>query len=195
MRILNKTHRLSSLLVILAALPALAGGAKDEVSKPLKTIIQSVRYGKDSLALKHFASEEQGKLLLGEEWAKGTDAQRQEFTKLFQALFAKMAFPKIRKNFEHLDTVLYEEPAVKGNRAEIASTILINHPMKKQELKVKYDMVKEKGGWKVIDVSVLGDSMLKGIREDQIIPIMKEGGWAHLLELMRQKVKELDQAK
>jgi len=32
--------------------------------------------------------------------------------------------------------VLYDEPTVKDDRAEIGSTILINHPMKKQELKV-----------------------------------------------------------
>jgi phospholipid transport system substrate-binding protein len=33
--------------------------------------------------------------------------------------------------------------------------------------------------------------MLKGIRDDQIIPIMKEGGWDNLLKLMREKNAEL----
>ena len=179
------------LLLLLAAAPSLAASAKDEVSKPLKTVVQSVRYGKDALALKNFAGEEQGAFLLGDDWAKGSDAQHKEFIQLFHTLFAKIAFPKIRKNFENLDTVLYDEPAVKGDRADIASTILINHPLKKQELKVKYQLV-NKAGWKVIDVSVLGDSMLKGIREDQIVPIMKEGGWDNLLKLMRERAKELE---
>jgi phospholipid transport system substrate-binding protein len=44
----------------------------------------------------------------------------------------------------------------------------------------------------VVDVAVLGDSMLQGIKEDQIGPIMKEGGWPHLLDLMRQKAKEVE---
>ncbi|MBI3182335.1 MAG: ABC transporter substrate-binding protein [Myxococcales bacterium] len=179
-------------LVLSLAGPSFAASAKDEVSKPLKAVINSVRYGKDRAALKHFAGEEQGKELLAEEWAKGTEAQRKEFLELFHTLFAKMAFPKIRKNFEHLDTVLYEEPSVSGNRAELASTILIDHPVKKQELKLKYRLLKDKSGWKVIDVSVLGDSMLKGIREDQVGPIMKEGGWQELLKLTRAKAKELE---
>ncbi|MGZ3460020.1 MAG: hypothetical protein ACXU86_16120, partial [Archangium sp.] len=39
--------------------------------------------------------------------------------------------------------------------------------------------------------TVLGDSMLTGIRDDQVRPIMKQGGWEHLLELMRKKNAEL----
>ena len=69
--------------------------------------------------------------------------------------------------------------------------ILINHPLKKQELKVKYETVKQGAGYKVIDVAVLGDSMLTGIRDDQIRPIMKDGGWDNLLKLMKEKNAEL----
>ena len=169
---------------------SLAAGPKDEVSKPLKVVINSVRFGKDLMALKNFAGEEQGKFLLGDNWDKGTDAQRKEFVELFYQLFGKIAFPKIRKNFENLDTVLYDEPTLKDDRADIGSTILINHPMKKQELKVKFSMVKAKAGWQVIDVSVLGDSMLKGIRDEQINLIFKDGGWEGLLKEMRTRNAE-----
>lgn len=185
---MNRTLLVVATLALAA--PALAG-PKDEISKPLKVIVNSVRYGKDLAALKLFAGEEQGKFLVGDEWAKGTDAQRKEFIDLFHQLFGKIAFPKIRKNFENLDTVIYDEPTVTGEKASIASTILINHPMKKQELKVKYELAKVGGQWRVIDVSVLGDSMLTGIRDDQIKPIYKEGGWEHLLKLMRDKNAEL----
>lgn len=170
----------------------LTASPKDEVSKPLKTVVNSVRYGKDLLALKSFAGEEQGKVLCGESWAKGTDAQRAEFVKQFHELFGKIAFPKIRKNFENLDTVLYDEPAIEGDKATIASTILINHPMKKQELKVTYALIKGKGGWQVIDVTVKGgSSMLTDIRDDQVQPLIKEGGWDGLLKAMREKTAEL----
>ena len=169
----------------------LMASPKEEVTKPLKTVVNSVRYGKDLLALKSFAGEEQGKVLVADEWAKGTDAQRKEFVDLFETLFAKIAFPKIRKNFENLDTVLYDEPVLKDDRADVSSTILINHPLKKQELKVKYQLIKNKAGWQVIDVAVLGDSMLKGIRDDQVQPLLKEGGWDKLLQAMRDKAAEL----
>ncbi len=186
-------HALSFALLLSASAWA---GPKEEVSKPLKVVVNSVRYGKDLAALKHFAGEQQGKVLLGDAWDKGTPEQKKEFVQLFHTLFGKIAFPKIRKNFEHLDTVLYEQPTISGEGAEIGSTILINHPMKKQELKVRYQLAKDKAGWKVVDVTVLGSldkkSMLQGIREDQIVPILNEGGWDKLLELMRQKAKELE---
>ncbi len=179
------------LIALTLSMTAVAATPKDEVTKPLKVVINGVRYSKDLTALKNFAGEEQGKYLLGDDWAKGTDAQRKDFIDQFHQLFGRMAFPKIRKNFENLDTVLYDEPTITGDKADIASTILINHPLKKQELKVKFSLLKAAGGYKVIDVSVLGDSMLKGIRDDQITPIMKEGGWEHLLKLMRDKNTEL----
>jgi phospholipid transport system substrate-binding protein len=180
------------LLTVTFLLASVAFAApKDDASKPLKTIINSVRYGKDQAALKLFATEHQGRFLLGDSWDKGTDAQRKEFQDLFLTLFGKLAFPKIRKNFENLDTVLYEDAAITGDMATVGSTILINHPMKKQELKVKYQLTKQPSGWKVIDVAVLGDSMLTGIRDDQVQPLLKEGGWDALLKAMREKANEL----
>lgn len=184
------TRTLLAVSCLAVALPAVAG-PKDDVSKPLKVIVNAVRYGKDLQALKLFAGEEQGRFLMGDEWAKGTDAQRKEFVELFHQLFGKIAFPKIRKNFENLDTVIYDEPTLTGDRASIASTILINHPMKKQELKVKYELLKQTGGYRVIDVAVLGDSMLTGIRDDQIKPLFKDGGWESVLKAMREKNTEL----
>lgn len=184
------TRTLAAALLCLS-LPALAGTPKDDVSKPLKTVVGAIRQGKDLVALKLFAGDEQGKFLLGDDWAKGTDAQRKDFIDTFHQVFGKVAFPKIRENFKNLDTVLYEEPKIDGDRAEIPSVILINHPLKKQELKLRYSLVKQAGAWKVVDVSVLGDSWLKGIRDDQVRPIFTEGGWDKLLKLMREKNAEL----
>lgn len=180
-------------LALLLSFPAFAAGdAHPEVVKPLKVVIGSVRYAQDKTALKNFAPIEQGKRLLGDAWATGTDAQRKEFLDLFQVLFAKMAFPKVRDDFKYLDSVTYGEPEVDGDRAFVSSVVSIQHALKKQEYKLRYELHKDGATWKIVDVSVLGDPMLKGIKEDQIDPIMKEGGWAHLLDLMRQKVKELE---
>lgn len=184
---MSKTLWLSCVL----SMSALAATPKDEVTKPLKVVLNGVRFNKDLTALKNFAGEQQGRFLLGDDWAKGTDAQRKEFVDLFHQIFGKVAFPKIRKNLENLDAVLYDEPKIEGDKADIASTILINHPLKKQELKVKYALLKSGAAWRVLDVSVIGDSMLKGIKEDQIEPLMKEGGWENLLKAMRDKNAEL----
>lgn len=185
---------LACLITAAFATPSFAAG-NDDVVKPLKTVVGSVRYGKDLAALKQFAGEEQGKFLLGDDWAKGTPAQQKEFVELFQTLFAKIAFPRIRENFKHLETVLYDAPKVEGDSATTNSTIVILHALKKQELKVKYRLARSAGSWKVVDATVLGASMLGDIKTEQIVPIMKEGGWEHLLKLMREKAKEVEGVK
>ena len=185
-----RLRSLALLATFTLALPALAK-PDETVSKPVKTVVQSVRYSKDDLALKQLANDAQGRFLLGEEWAKGTDAQRKEFTELFNSLFAKIAFPKVRDNFKNLASITYEDPAIDGEKAKVKSVVIIDHPVKKQEMKLQYSLVKEQGGWKVLDVAVLGDSMLTGIRDDQVKPIFAKGGWDNLLTLMRQKNAEV----
>jgi phospholipid transport system substrate-binding protein len=180
----------SLLAALLLAAPALAAGT-DEVKKPVTLVVNNVRYGKDLKALSLFGTEAQGAYLLGEDWKKGTDAQRKEFGELFKTIFGKVAFPRVRENFKYFGSFTTEEPKVDGKDALLSSVLLLDHPVKKQEMKLKFSLVND-SGWKVVDVAVAGDSMLKGIREDQIVPIMKEGGWDNLLKLMRAKAKELE---
>jgi phospholipid transport system substrate-binding protein len=189
-------HSLPRPALLLAALVALPALANEDVLKPVKTVVQSVRYGKDDLAVKQFATDAQGAYLVGEEaWKSATDAQRDEFKALFSELFSKLAFPKVRENFKNLASITYDAPKVDGDKATVGSVILINHPLKKQELKLNYSLVKDGKAWRVVDVKVLGDSMLEGIRDDQVKPIMAEGGWNSLLSLMRAKSAELKKAR
>ncbi|EPX60646.1 hypothetical protein D187_001295 [Cystobacter fuscus DSM 2262] len=187
----TRLRSLTLLASLLLCMPALAAAPNEAVAKPVKTVVQSVRLSKDDLALKQLADEEMGRFLLGEDWAKGTDTQRKEFTKLFHSLFAKIAFPKVRENFKNLQSITYDAPTVEGDKGNVSSLVIINHPMKKQEMKLKYAVVKDANAWKVLDVFVLGDSMLTGIRDDQVRPIFQQGGWDHLLDMMRKKEAEL----
>ena len=177
------------LAALLLATPALA--ATPDAKKSVSDVVNNVRYARDLKALSLFGTEAQGAFLLGEDWKKGTDAQRKEFSELFKVIFGKVAFPRVRENFKYFGSFTTEEPKVDGKGAELGSVLLLDHPVKKQEMKLKFTLVND-AGWKVVDVSVAGDSMLKGIRDDQIRPILKDGGWDNLLKLMREKVKELD---
>jgi phospholipid transport system substrate-binding protein len=177
--------------LLLSASPA---RADDAVQKPVTTLVKSVRYAKDANALKQMDGEAEGRILLGDDWEKGTPEQRAEFVSLFHGLFAALAFPKLKENLEYLGTTVYEKPAVTGDKATVIGTLAIDHPLKKQELRVQFDMHKTREGWKVVDVTVLGvggNSMLTDIRHDQIIPIMAQGGWPHLLELMRARLAQV----
>ncbi len=189
---MNPRSSLRLLALLALCLSGSAFAANEEVVKPLKTIVGSIRYGKDLAALKNFDNEAQSKTLVGEAWEKGTPEQKKEFLTLFPVLFAKMAFPKVRENFKHLETVLYDEPKVTGDKAEVGSTIVILHALKKQEIKVRYQLSKAASGWKVVEVVVLGDPVIQGIHEQQVAPILKEGGWPELLKTMREKAKELE---
>lgn len=181
-------------LSLASASPAFAAGE----DKPIKTLVNAVRYGKDDLALKNLDGEAQGAFLLEDAWTAGTPEQRAKFIELFHALFAGIAFPEIRKNFEHLQSTLYDPAKVEAGNAQVLSTLVIMHPLKKQELKVRYDLKSVKGGWKVVDVTVLGSggaSFLTDIRNDQIRPIMKNGGWDNLLKLMQQRLEQIQAQK
>ena len=188
---MNACLRTVPLLAALVVSTSALAAPNEAVAKPVKTVVQSVRYGKDLAALKNFGGEQQARFLVGADWDKATEAQRKEFIELFHNLFAKIAFPKVRDNFKNLASITYEDPEVTGEEAKVASTIVIDHPLKKQELKLKYALAKDKAGWKVVDVAVLGDSMLTGIRDDQVRPLLKEGGWDALLKAMREKDQEL----
>jgi len=87
-----------------------------------------VRYGKDLLALKSFASDEQGKVLCATAGPRApTPSER--VRRPVHHLFGKIAFPKIRKNFENSTRALRR---ASEDTARDRLDILINHPMKKQ---------------------------------------------------------------
>lgn len=191
-----RTMMVMSCLALVAPLEAKAApqGEAKAVQQPVKTLIQAIRYGKDDLGVRALAGDPQGQFLLGTEWAKITPAQREEFVNLFHELLAGIAFPRVREDFEKLDTILYDEPNAKGKAAEVGSTIVILHPLKKREIKATYQLVHEEKakGWKVLDVAIIGDkSMLTNIRDDQIVPILRDGGVDLLLRTMRERLREV----
>lgn len=188
-----RTARLAAICLAALAFGTQAlAASNDAVAKPVKIIIGSVRQGKDDLAVKQFADEAQGKELCGEYWGKASDAQKKEFTQLFHTLFAQQGFPKFRENFKYLDQVLYAPAQVKGNDATLDSTLLINHPLKKQEIKLQYAMLKVGGDWKVLDAKVLGagGGSLLAVAKEQTMPLLQDGGMEGLLKEMRSMAKE-----
>ncbi len=166
---------------------------KAEHEQMIGRLINSVRYGQDKAALAFMDGETEARELLGAAFDKGTPDQRAEFIRLFHHIFAGVAFPKMRSNFEHLTTITYDAPEVKGTRTDIGSVIHIQAGPKEQELRVRYWLAKGADGKpRVVDVTIQGDkSMLTNIRDDQIQPILAEGGWTKLLELMRERAKDL----
>lgn len=182
--------------VLLAVLSAPAHSRPKERSDheaQIQRLINNVRYGQDADALTLLDGEQEARVLLGAAWEKGNPAERAEFVTLFHHIFAGIAFPKMRDSFQHLTSLTYSPPETVAGRLEVASVIHIQAGPKEQELKVRYWLHKGADGkLRVVDVTIQGDkSFLTNIRDDQIQPILAEGGWPKLLELMRIRAKEL----
>lgn len=188
-----------ALIAALAALVVWAGPVsarpkeKSDHEAQIGRLINNVRYGQDKDALALLDGEQEARVLLGAAWEKGSSAERAEFITLFHHIFAGVAFPKMRDSFQHLTSITYGAPETVEGRLEVASVIHIQAGPKEQELKVRYWLHKGADGKvRVVDVTIQGDkSFLTNIRNDQIQPILAEGGWPKLLELMRVRAKEL----
>lgn len=185
-----------TLSVSLFSMPALSQAATPASLKPLKILVSAVRFGKHKLALTYLADKEQGQILVGQKaWNKGTDAQRTEFQQLFKVLFAKMALRKFQNQYQHLKSIVYSKPRVKGNKAKIDITVVVLHALKKQEVKATFTTVKSGKKWLVLDVATINGSMLENLHKDQIKKILKRGGWKLLLKLMKKRLKGLTHIK
>ena len=85
------------------------------------------------------------------------------------------------------------EAAYPGRKEKITSTLVVLHPMKKQEVKVRYRLSETKGAYRLVDVTFEGDeSLLTHVRDEQIRPLMADGGWDGLLEQLRGRVAEIE---
>lgn len=164
--------------------------AQKEVLKPIKTLVNAIRFSKDDLASATLAHEEMSKDLLRGSWEKLTEAERKEFVDGFAFLLRKISFPKAREIFEHLDAIVYDPPVVDGDRARVRSTIVIHRDYKKEEISLEYVLVR-RDRWQIFDVVSEGEGTLDGIREDQIEPLVEEGGTRLLMEKLRAKVEEV----
>lgn len=173
--------------------PAEAKTSKRKVTKPIKVFVNAVRYGKDAKALEYVDGEAQGAFLLGDAWATGTPAQQKKFVSLFHVLFKQLAFPKLKDNLQKIETILYGDPSETDGFTEITSTLVVLHPMKKQEVKVTYRLSSKKGRYRLVDVTFEGDaSLLTNIRDDQIKPLLAEGGWDGLLAQLDKRAQEIE---
>lgn len=162
----------------------------EDASKPVRTTMQLIRQAKDGQVFKQVDMTNVGRYLLGDYYAKATKEQLAEFNSLFQTVFSKIAFPRIRENFKDLSSIRYETPEVEGSRATVGATVFIKHPLKMQEMKLKYALAKTSSGWKLTDVAVLGASMMQGVRDDQVQPLLAAGGMEKLLEELRKQKQE-----
>ncbi|HPS57727.1 MAG TPA: ABC transporter substrate-binding protein [Spirochaetota bacterium] len=162
-----------------------------DVSVTVKTILNSIRYGRHDNAMTLVDVEAVCRTLMGSSWDKMTPAEKDELGKNVDILIRKISFPEGEKLFQHLDAVLYGKPVIKGKKARCKATIVVHRDYKKQETAIDFELSKSSGKWKVVEMYILGEGIFAGIYEDEISPVLKKGGIPAVLDAIRKRVAEV----
>ena len=167
------------------------------VQKPIKRLLKAIRYQKNEIALANFAGHIQGQLLFDEAWNKQSKVDQQTFIQHLHNFFTLIAFPKLRQDLEHLETITYTEAKKQGQNVLQSASIVVLHQLKKQEVKVDFVLVKnQKKKWLISDFTIGGGvSFLKRLKEDQIKPLMEKEGFKGLLSAMQKRIEALKKRK
>lgn len=177
-----------------AAPPApqsVAGPDAAAAQAAVKGLVGGIRYGKDNLALKRLGTETMAHTLLGDSWQKADPKDRQHFVQGFGELLAADAFVRGREMFRYLDALLFAAPARVGEQLHLACTIVVHRELKKVEIPVTWVLGQEDGTWRVVDIVAQKESTLTGLREEQIDPLLKEGGMRALLQALDARVAKV----
>lgn len=164
------------------------------VQKTLKTLVNAIRYKKDDLALRQLDLDGMGKKLMGDTWSQMDDAQHKTFKQDLGTVLAGLSFTRGRDIFQYLDAVLYAPASFAGDEARCKSTVVIHRELKKKEMPIEWVLSKQSGSYKVVDTIFLGESTAMGVREEQVAPLLKEGGIAGVLKALRAQVAKLPPA-
>ena len=162
------------------------------IQKPIKRLIKAIQYKKDAIALKSFNGDLQGKVLIGDLWEKQSTEQKKAFITRLHQFFTLIAFPKLRNDLKHLETLVYKDPKIEKDTATIEAVIVVLHALKKQEIPVLFELNKGKKGWQIVEFKIGdGQPFLAGLKANQIQPLLKKKGWNGLLDAMQTRIDQL----
>lgn len=175
-----------------SAAPSAADAAAAQ--KSVRALINAIRYNKDAVAAKHLNFEGMARLLLLQDYDKASAAQRQQFVASLGTLVAKTSFPKGREMFHYLDALLFEAASQAGDTLQVGSVVVVHRNLKKVELPITWVLTRSQDVWQVVDIISMKESTAHGIREEEVLPLMQEGGMAKVLAAMQERLAQLPAA-
>ena len=178
----------------LFVLPAAASAAKPTdagIQKVIKTVVNAIRYDKDDIAAKQVAFDAMAERIMGASWKDVSAADRKELIAGVETLIRKLSFQKGRDMFKHLDAILYQPIQTKGKDVLCRTTVVVHRNYKKAEIVIDFVLVERDGEWKTVDTIMAGESTAEGIHEDQIEPLVDEGGIPAVMKALRDKLSEV----
>lgn len=178
-----------------APTPASAGATAQQAKKSVAALVNAIRFDKRALGEKHLGFGAMAQHLLGPSYQQMGSAERSQFIDDFRVLLVGTAFPKGHELFAYLDGILYGQARQDGERTLLPSTIVVHRNLKKTEMKVEWALVPENGELKVVDVVSMGESTCDGIRDDEVAPLVKEGGVQKLLSVLHERAESIRKGK
>jgi phospholipid transport system substrate-binding protein len=162
-----------------------------DVEETVKTVMNSIRYGKQNMAAKQIDFDGISKIIMGTYWETMSKSDQSELIKNIEILITKISFPEGKKMFKHLDAILYGKPKISDNMARCKATIVVHRNYKKQENVIDFELVKKDGKWKITEMYIIGEGIFAGIFEDEVKPILKKGGVPEVMRAIRKKVSQV----
>lgn len=126
-----------------------------------------------------FSCEEMSKRALGEEWVKRSEAEQQEFTRLFQVLLAKSYAGKIEGY--GAKPISYLEEQIANGYAMVRAKMYAA----KNDYVLDFRLMEKTGNWLVYDVVVDGISLMSSYR-GQFARVLTYASYETLVERMRE---------
>ena len=136
----------------------------------------------------HFDVQEIAKRTLGTYWQQRTEAEQQEFTRLFTE-FVQKTYSSILDRYTTNVQFFYDQERIDDKFAEVDTRIF--DPIQNRAFAVTYKMHHVNGKWLVYDVVAEHISMVRNYR-NQFSRIINKSSYQELLQILQTKIKELD---
>ena len=176
---------------ILSANTSLFADDSRDVEETVKTVLNSIRYGKSNSAVPFIDFDGISSIVMGSYWNTMNKTDQDELIKDMEILITKVSFAEGKKMFKHLDAILYGKPVIKDNKARCKVTVVVHRNYKKQENIIDFQLVKINGKWKITEMYILDEGVFSGIYEDEVNPILKKGGVPAVMKAIRKKVAQV----
>jgi len=184
---------------LLCGYPALCRAAspqeqlRSSVDKVIETLKDKSLSGKPrrerltSIIRPRFDFRVMSQWVLGVQWRRATEPQKQRFTDLFSDLLEATYIGKIENYTD--ERVDYGEERIEGDRALVETNVVT----KSAEIPINYKLLREGEEWRIYDVVIENVSLVRNYRSTYDEIVRKEG-IDGLLKRMEDKLAELRNA-
>nr|WP_232371549.1 ABC transporter substrate-binding protein [Leptospira ainazelensis] len=157
---------------------------EEQISSTVKKLIGFIRYKKNEKAIAIIHVKQFSNQLLKSS-GKIADADRKEFEEAISDFIVHRSFPIAHKYFDKID-INYEKPAIKGDNATLASSIIWNGS---ERITFSWILSKIDGTWYVTDFLNEGKYASETNRTKSVDPSIKKNGIKQTIALIKREAK------